>query len=54
MNELYDPSNFFLDLKSRNHFVLIPRDRLKLINSLHIFYELKRIRIALFLSLHMD
>jgi len=24
LNELYDPSNFFLDLKSINHFVLIP------------------------------
>jgi len=43
-----------LDLKNRNHVVLIPRDRLKRINGLHIFLELKRIRIALFLSLHMD
>jgi len=35
------PSNFFfLDLKSRNHFVLIPRDRLKWINGLHIFFFL--------------
>jgi len=27
-----------LDLKSKNHFVLIPRDRLKWINDLHIFF----------------
>jgi len=29
MNELYDSSNFFLDLKYRNYFVLIPHNRLK-------------------------
>jgi len=31
------PSNFFLDLKNRNHFVLISCDKLKWINGLHIF-----------------
>jgi len=40
--KLYDPSNFFLDLKSRNHFVVIPRDRLKWINGLYIFFLIEK------------
>jgi len=32
----------FLDLKSKNHFILIPRDRLKWTNGLHFFFLIEK------------
>jgi len=45
-----DQNNFFLDLKSKNHFVLIPRDRLKCINGLHIFFLIEKNKNFVFIS----